>query len=198
MPIRNPKDVGIEHLRQAVPRIIHRHQLTSGNVLGALGGSGRPMDLAGQHLVFVANVDDALSPGLLNHAHQFGRRYFVLQGDQPVATAQLADGDETGLRLSNVTFGDLAQSTAAAIKVAEALEKVRQDDYELRVLEIPPLYLNSLWLHSDAHSILIPMAPAPSPLQANRPYEEAEFEAVVEKIAKRRRGEPELAGSGAD
>ncbi len=49
------------------------------------------------------------------------------------------------------------------------MEEVAKDDFELRVLRIPALYVMAFWLHGEKKDILVPMPPTNSRLNPTRP-----------------------------
>ena len=189
MPIRMSDSRDDDAVRNAVAAIVSR-RAASGTpakvVRSAAPLSARSFDVAGPHRVFSIGLGDA-GAGMLQRAEMIGSRHFVLEGDRPVAMVQISDD---GSRLSNVTFGALAGSMLHAIDVAEALPQVAGNDVELRAVEIPGIYLIALWLVGDATTILIPLDPAPWPLEGNRPYDVNEFETAAAQAVelKTRRG----------
>ena len=73
-----------------------------------------------------------------------------------------------------------------AIEAAEKLEAMQHKNYELRILRAPVVHLYAVWLHADDEDILIPAAPTPSQLQADRPYTERELVKKLAPLAHRR------------
>jgi hypothetical protein len=73
-----------------------------------------------------------------------------------------------------------------ALRAAEALEPVRDADFELRLLRVPAHNLLVLWLQTgESDDLFIPLEPAPHPFEARRSYPEPEFGGVVTASARR-------------
>ncbi len=91
--------------------------------------------------------------------------------------------------LDHVNEGPFVKATAAAQKAAAKLPQVREGSVEARVIRIPALYVMALWLKDldGDDDVVIPMAPAPPFLEANRPYTEREFLKALAGPAKARR-----------
>lgn len=101
---------------------------------------------------------------------------FLLERDGLVVgaaeTALTADGWE----FSHFLEGPFIASTERAVRLAEALPA----PYQPRLLSIPELYMLTLWLHTDLEAeptagdplpddLLVPLAPAPPGIAADRP-----------------------------
>ena len=115
-----------------------------------------------------------------------GRRFLVMDGDRPIASAELADQDE-GPRISGDRGPLRPQSTAAAIARAEEDPELADGDYEVRVLRIPALYFMGIWLKNEQGGqadVVIPLEPAPAGLVAGRSYAPGE---LLEILAERAR-----------
>ncbi len=61
---------------------------------------------------------------------------------------------------------------------AEELDEVREEDFELRLLDIPSLYVVALWLHG-ARDLIVPLPPTREGLEPYAVYEEG---AVIERL----------------
>jgi len=124
---------------------------------------------------------DALAQGkLLEAARQTSWRYLLIQDNAAVAEAELSVGRRgakgaagRSLEFVGLTHGPFAAATIDALDAAERLPQVASDDYELRLLKIPAVYLVALWLHGTREDILIPMGNAPGSLKSNQPYTES-------------------------
>jgi hypothetical protein len=59
----------------------------------------------------------------------------------------------------------------------------------VRLLRCAAIYVIALWLKADAEpDIVFPLAPAPPPLEAERPYSADEFLAAIAPLARARVG----------
>lgn len=176
--------MGIDVFHDTLAAIVAQRTKTAKNTFRSGGPRApRALDAAGPHLVFSLGLDDAAGGGMLQRVQPIGLRYFILEGDRTIAMAQIsADGS----RFSNVTFGILGEAMSRAIAFAETLSEVAQNDVELRVIEVPGVYVIALWLAGEETTILIPLNPAPPPVQANRAYTVDEFEDTVARMAERK------------
>ena len=50
-----------------------------------------------------------------------------------------------------------------------------RNDYEVRLLSIPALYVMALWLHGEADDLLLPMPPTNEILDAKKVYTPADL-----------------------
>jgi hypothetical protein len=157
--------------------------------LREIGEGGRR--LASPHAVHNLGLNDLEKPGRLADAPMTAWRYLVEEAGATVASAEVGvDGKGAVRGFDHVNKGPFAQATAAAQKAAARLPQVRGGRVEARVIRIPALYVMALWLKDldgDA-DVVIPMAPAPPFLEANRAYTEREFLKALAGPAKARRG----------
>jgi len=135
---------------------------------------------------------DALAQGkLLAAARQTGWRYLLVKDNAAVAEAELPvarrGAKAAASRASSLTLtqGPFAGATVDALHAAERLSQVARADYELRLLNVPAVYLVALWLHRADDDILIPMGNPPAGLKRNEPYREAAVIAALREPAGR-------------
>ena len=152
----------------------------------ALGGA-EPTDvaLAAPHDVYAIGLDRLAEGAGLETADVVGQRFLVLDDAQPVASAELAAG---GGFESNE--GPFVGATAEAIRAAESSPDLADGRYELRLLRIPGVYLMALWLRDEdgEHDgdVVVPLAPAPPPIEAGRHYALAELQPLLRQLAQER------------
>ncbi|MGW1540563.1 hypothetical protein ACWCPM_10020 [Streptomyces sp. NPDC002309] len=114
-----------------------------------------------------------------------GWRFLIRSGDQVVAAAESMLTPD-GWAFSHFFEGPYLVSTERALRQAEALA----ESYQARLLSVPGLYMLTLWLHGDhasdgtaghpaAADLLVPLAPAPPGIAANRPHRVAELLPVL-------------------
>ena len=152
-----------------------------------IGPKGRR--LASPHRVHNLRLTDLGKPGALRDAPMTAWRYLVEDDGAAVASAEVGVDAKGAVRgLDHVNEGPFVKATAAAQKAAEKLPQVRDGKVEARVIRIPALYVMALWLKDlDGDSdVIVPMAPAPPYLEANRPYTEREFLKALAGPAKAR------------
>jgi hypothetical protein len=152
--------------------------------------------VAAPHPVYFLGLEDVASGGGLSAAKLVSWRYILLNGDNSLAAAEVSLEEGEGLEFSHVNQGPFVGATVEGVGIAEGLDEVSRNDYELRLLKIPGLYIVALWLHADQQDILIPLAPAPSVLTPNIPYSETDFIEAVQPAASNRlqHEEDDLAG----
>jgi hypothetical protein len=141
--------------------------------------------LAVPHDVYVLGLDRLAAGVTLADATLVGRRFLVLDGDAPVASAEMAgEGAEF-----QTTEGPYVASTASAIARAEQDPELAKADYELRLLRIPALYFVGIWLKREGGAgddVVIPLEPAPAGFVAGRSYAPAELLDLLREQARAR------------
>src|ERR1700704_2894046 len=140
------------------------------------------------HQVFNLTLEDARSGDVINGARAAGWRYLLAIDDRVVASAETQSRDGEHQVFSHVNAGPFVGGTVEALAVAERVADAEKPSMELRLLNVPAVYLMSLWLHpretSDAESLFIPVAPAPSGLDPNEVYQGKQFAALLSEIAR--------------
>jgi hypothetical protein len=152
-----------------------------------IGPKGRR--LASPHRVHNLRLTDLGKPGTLRGAPMTAWRYLVEDDGAAVASAEVGVDEKGNVRgFDHVNEGPFVAATAAAQKAAAELPQVRDGRMEARILRIPALYVMALWLKDldgDA-DLIVPMAPSPPYLEANRPYTERDFMRALAGPAKER------------
>jgi hypothetical protein len=141
--------------------------------------------LAAPHDVYVLGLDRLAAGAALVDATVVGRRFLVLDGDAPVASAEIA-GDGAELQ---TTEGPYVLSTASAIARAEQDPELAKADYELRLLRVPALYFVGIWLKREGGAgddVVIPLEPAPEGFVEGRAYPPAELLHLLAEQARTR------------
>ncbi|HEX8190957.1 MAG TPA: hypothetical protein VF586_21535 [Pyrinomonadaceae bacterium] len=192
LTLPKPPGRGPEIIQTALSGIIDRSVTTDEM---ALGGSER-LDLSAPHKIFFVGLRDVAERRVLPAATQTGWRYIILRGDSPLAAAELGvdatagggEGDDDGLEFSQFNRGPYVINTVAGVELAASLDAVRNDDYELRLLKIPALYIIALWLHAEADGkdIIIPLPPTRPELKPFDSYTEQQFASIIHDAALRK------------
>jgi hypothetical protein len=143
--------------------------------------------VAAPHDVYVLGLQALADGHGLERAEWVSRRVLVLDGDRPIAAAELDDPDGQGGLTT--TEGRFAAATAGAVEQAEAWP----GEYELRLLRIPALYLMALWLkdRDGSDDLLVPLEPAPAGLEAGRRHRPDE---LLERLRDQARSRLEFDG----
>ncbi|MFD0367092.1 hypothetical protein [Streptomyces sp. NPDC059071] len=114
-----------------------------------------------------------------------GWRFLIRNGDRAIAAADTMLTPD-GWSFSHFFEGPYVAATERALIQAEALVT----PYQPRLLSVPELYMLTLWLHADTEAdgsttepgpadLLVPLAPAPPGIAANRPYAVADLLPVI-------------------
>ena len=191
MPIEFPTPPA-EADRAAADGVLDDHRAATGarsrpRSLRDIGEAGRK--LASPHAVHNLGLEDIRKAGALRDAPMTAWRYLVEEGGAVVASAEVGVDPKGAVRgLDHVNEGPFVGATAAAQKAAAKLPQVRKGRVEARVVRIPALYVMALWLKDmqGDKDVVIPMAPAPPFLEANRPYSERAFLKALAGPAKAR------------
>ena len=141
------------------------------------------LHLALQHPVYDLSAADVLAGHGLEKAVQTAWRQLVEHDGAAVATVELPLGGSSGQ--FTVTNGPFAPGLAAAAERAENLSGVDDAHFKLRILRVPALYAELLWLspEPDGEDLLLPVAPAPPPLDPGETYSAAEALAALASAA---------------
>lgn len=136
--------------------------------------------------VFSLGLGDITDQNFLAKATPVGWRYLVVRGE-PVALADLKHTSPAGdqLAFSRLTHGVLAQRLAQAAQLADDTYRQSPETFEVRILEIPALYVGALWLHGQ-RDVLIPFVQRTDE-DSGPPREDAEF---VQRILREAREKP--------
>jgi hypothetical protein len=111
----------------------------------------------------------------------------VVRGDRAVAAAVIdAPEGKSRMQFSHVNSGPFVEETVNAVSQAEGLEAVARGDYEVRLLNIPALYVMALWLHGEADDLLLPMPPTNESLDAKKVYTPSDLLKRLKRAAQAR------------
>lgn len=139
---------------------------------------------AAPHQVYSVGLRDLAAGRLLAAAQLRGWRYIVLKDERPLSSAELRGGAEA-VTFSNFNHGPFVASTVEGVGRAEALDAVQQEDFEMRVLEVPGLYIVALWLHGPG-DLLMPLPPTRGRLEPYAVYREDALIEILSGLAARR------------
>lgn len=144
----------------------------------------RGVSLSAAHDVYSAGVDELAAGGGLASATPVARGFLVMDGPNAVASVEQ---DTEGGGVSS-TEGPFAEATAKAIERAEEDPRLADGDYQLRALRVPGLYLMAVWLkdQNGDGDVVIPLDPAPAPLEAGRSYHLHELEPELASMSRER------------
>jgi hypothetical protein len=123
--------------------------------------------------VFRLDVDDLKSRRGLDAARSTGWRYLVEVGEKVVAAAQTKTTKGGGHAFANLNEGPFVGGTLRALTAVDRLDDTAaggDGEPEVRLLQVPALYFVGLWLHGAGGDTIVPVAPAPFGLEAERAY----------------------------
>jgi hypothetical protein len=138
----------------------------------ALRGATGTLQLTEPHQVFTLGLTDLAAGKGLDAARPTGWRYLVQEGDKVLASAEsVAMGAANEHVFSAFNEGGFVASSASAIRAVREAPEVEQGGFELRLLNVPGLYVLALWLHGapGKGDLLVPLAPSPVETTAGRP-----------------------------
>lgn len=132
------------------------------------------IELTHPQRVYTLGLDDLQAGRSLDAARPSAWRYLVRHEDELVAMAETIEASAGEHALAQVNYGPFVGGTADALRAAE--EATADGDADVQVLHVPALYLVALWLHRGSdEATLVPVAPAPPGIEANRPYPAGEL-----------------------
>lgn len=152
---------------------------------GAAGGAAVVTPVAPHQVYSIGLTQTANGEGLAA-AKLVGWRAIVVEGKNPVAAVEFSSSGGAPGVFKSYNQGSQVQSTASAIAMAEGIPQVKTKDFEPRLLQIPSIYLLSLWLHGAQENLFIPLDPTPSGFKPYVVYSEADFFNAAAIQAKRR------------
>lgn len=158
----------------------------------ALRGATGPLQLTEPHQVFTLGLTDLAAGTGLDAARPTGWRYLVQEDDKVLASAETVAGPGGEQVFSAFNEGRFVASSASAIRAVREIPEVEQGGFELRLLNVPGLYVLALWLH-DAQGngdLLVPLAPSPVETPAGRPVAAA---VLLKELADKAKGPLEAA-----
>lgn len=130
-----------------------------------------------------------LASGQLLPAARAGNwRYPLMHGTNAVAAVELMANqtNETVLKFASLETSDFPWETLEAMRRAEQLPQIKEQDYELRYLDCPPLLFVAVWLHGKSDDIIIPLPKTFGRWNAYQPYSGSEIIKLLEPEAKKR------------
>jgi hypothetical protein len=134
----------------------------SGSAASPLGGALPSLSKPVQ--IYLLRLED-IKPGfdlksLQNAAKPIGWRYVIASGGQEVITADLKSSTPQNASFGRINAGPVAaQLAAAAEKATELFGSSDPESYEVRLLDVPSLSKQALWLHGPKHDHFLPYWP---------------------------------------
>lgn len=150
----SPPEPVTQVVRDGVSRLL---AAGAGRELAVMGGAtARTTSLTAPHRSFVLELKDVARSRGLSAARPTGWRFLIRDGDNFVGIGESADALDGGAsRFSKLDPASRAETIALALRRAESQVGDR-DDFELRYLRIPSLFINAIWLHGLNRDFLLP------------------------------------------
>lgn len=191
MPLRTPEPPAnaLNLISDAIRRVSEAApEATRTMTIG--GAEPRELDAVLPLQVYTLGLD-AIETGDLTAATAVGWRYLLMRREHPIAAVELdapiGRGGKPGrLRFSHFNEGPFVEESLRAVSQAENMDETAVDDFEIRILRIPALFVMAVWLHGDKKDILLPMPPTHEQLNPNEPYTAKKFLSRLTKPSQER------------
>jgi hypothetical protein len=114
-----------------------------------------------------------------------GWQYLLVHGTNGVGIAYLKADAKSGKALKCVELDPVRVSSGIleAMRIAEQLPQVKNQDYELRSLKMPWYFFRAIWLHGKSDDIFIPLPDNWNRWKAYQPCSESEIIKILKPIA---------------
>jgi|ERR1035437_694668 hypothetical protein len=149
------------------------------------------LTIADPHQNYSANPQDVTSGNLLSAAKPGSWRYPVMHGTNAMGVAELIADKKAEKGLKFVAFypGPGAK-ILVALRKAEQLPQIKEQDYEFRYLNLAPISFFAVWLHGKSDDIIIPLPPTYGTWNDYQPYSESQMIKLLKPEAKKKLKEP--------
>jgi len=161
----NGSEIALEHFQYAI--------LTNPHIF--LNKPQRPTVISGPYQAFFVKLTDVLNGSLLRTAELTSWLYLVTNGDLLAEVELHACTSEKHLAFKGLhlkRFAEFILKTESLVKTSDC---GRRRGYDIRLLQIPGAHFYAIWLHGGEDDFLTPFTPAPSGLNPERLYTEAEI-----------------------
>lgn len=139
-----------------------------------------------QHSVYTIDLNALADGAGLDQAKLTGYRYLIADGNEVRAAVDVATDESQGSHsFHSWNEGDFVTGTTETVEAAAQMKAVQQGSYELRMMNLPQIFVKAIWLHNDEdeEDILIPIKPAPQGFDAGEPYPAAKFLELAREAA---------------
>ena len=173
MPLQapDPPDEAVDALRGALGALGDRGQF---GVRALRRARPEQITVAAPHQVFTLGLDDLRERPSLATAKPSAWRFLIEVDREVVASAETTTISAREHEFSHVNEGPFVAGTVEALEIAERVADERNVDFDFRLFHIPAIYSVNVWAHrrgAETHDedLLVPAAPAPPGVEANRP-----------------------------
>lgn len=153
------------------------------------GKAGRHGVITRPYPIYDATLQSVLDRKPLDKPELAAWQYLVIGEDESVQGLAeiIPTEDGKGFAWNALYSAESAQALVNAIHDAEQDARTQRGTYELRVLRIPDVYLQAVWLQGDRESFLLPIDPVPSLLRRKGLMSDQQLADALKPLALRRR-----------
>ena len=151
------------------------------------------LTMADPYRDYAVGLTNLASGQLLSAAKSGGGwTYLFMHGTNAVGAAGLIADEKTGkaLKANGLYATDFSNETVEALRIAEQLPQINQQDYEIRRLDSPGILFVAVWLHGKSDDIIIPLGATFGRWNALQPYSESQMIKLLKPEAKKKLKEP--------
>ena len=114
-------------------------------------------------------------------------RFMATIAGHDVSCDVSGESSRTGPRMTSVSQGPHVTRARSAIRTATTLPETKKQKFELRLLIIPALSVEAVWLKAagPANDLILPYLTGGARLKARQPYTAEKFLAAVQELAAR-------------
>jgi hypothetical protein len=129
------------------------------------------LEVAAPHVVYALGRDALLDGTGQDAVDQTGWRYLLMSSGSTIGTIEVGGDIDENPVIASVSDRDVAIAFEIAIRLAEEHSEVEAGDYEARLLRVPAVYAELLWLHdrSEYRDLVVPVLSVPG-LEINTFY----------------------------
>jgi hypothetical protein len=182
-----PPEAALHAARDGLSQLLASSAAVSRGAIPA----GTHANLAAPHQVFQLALSDAGRMRLSSNVRPVGWRFIVVDDSRALGAVEVREreDDPAGYVFSHFNSGPFVGSTVEALA---RLEEMDLEPHDLRLLDVPALYVQALWLHGDRDQYM-PLRPAPAAIEPYRLYSAEEFARQLASLAAGRPDGPALA-----
>ena len=191
----SPPAASVDALKQAFEE--HAHAFAS-QAEAQGGGDFSEPEQRMPHPIYTSTLQDAAAGAAVRHAKIVAWRYVAGIGDN-VRTAEVnIDPKGGGHSFASLNFGPHGASLLHALGgLGSSGEGAQDKDAEVRVLRLPALKVEALWLHSAGGADqIVPLAPSHFDSDPETSFTVPQFEAALVERAKSLLGGDSETGGG--
>jgi|SRR5438876_71826 len=139
------------------------------------------------HAVYFLGMKHLIAGQVAKGATFSGWRYIIMRKTQPLLSVGVAlNSSNKTLEFTHASDSPFVQTTVEGIRRASVSKKLRKDDFDLRLLELPALNVVSLWFHSPTNDYFMPLPPVRKSLKAFQLCSEGALVRALNDAARKR------------